>query len=197
MRHVRGWRHPGEDLRLVHEPFPRRIGVTAKDANNDLIDGVVFAWFIDNQPAGEQISNGNGALEVLSPVAVVSVKATYNGESQGPVKLALDQKTYEFRFDLQIHPRGKEFSMKHFPALIGIFFILLAVGLAFAFNNPSSFQRQVVLAMLSLGAGGFGGEIAGFIKADLTLGNKLAVSAGGAAAIFVLFYFFLPAGTII
>jgi hypothetical protein len=49
--------------------------------------------------------------------------------------------------------------------------------------------------MFSLGGGGFGGEIAGFINADLTLGQKLKITAGGAAAIFVLLYFFVPAGT--
>jgi hypothetical protein len=84
--------------------------------------------------------------------------------------------------------------MKHFPALAGIFFILLAVILVFVFDNPNRLQTQVVLAMFALGGGGFGGEISGFIKTDLTLGTKLKIAAGGAAAIFVVLFFFVPAG---
>ncbi len=85
--------------------------------------------------------------------------------------------------------------MKHFPAIVGIVFILLTVILAMTIQHPSPFQIHVMLATLALGAGGFAGEFAGYLVANITLGRKLAVTAGGAMAIFALLFFFVPAGT--
>jgi hypothetical protein len=83
--------------------------------------------------------------------------------------------------------------MKHFPALVGIIFVLLALAYAFAFQKPTPPQVYFLLALCSVAGGGFGGEIAGFIKTDLTLSSKLTISAAGAFAIFVLLYLFVPA----
>jgi hypothetical protein len=176
-------------------PFARRIDVKAKDKNGDLIPGVAFEWRAGDVGAGEAPStDGHVSFELTDPNAVVSVKATFEGESQAK-KLVVGQTSYEFRFaEVEVNPQWRSFVMKHFPALIGIAFILLTVVLAVEMRDPTAFQQHVILATLSLGAGGFGGEIAGFINLDLTLGKKLALSAGGAVAIFVLLYFFVPAG---
>ena len=82
---------------------------------------------------------------------------------------------------------------KHFPALIGIAFVVIAIVLAFAFSSPSPLQVHIILAVLSLGGGAFGTEISGMINVNLGLGTKLAVGATGAAAIFVILYFSVPA----
>ena len=86
--------------------------------------------------------------------------------------------------------------MKHFPALIGVLFILLGLGLAFYFGCPNTLQQRLVLATFALGAGGFGGEIAGFLKVDLSLTQKATISAGGAMAVFIILFFFVPAGSL-
>ena len=82
---------------------------------------------------------------------------------------------------------------KHFPAFVGIFFVLIAIILAFSFPEPTPLQIRVILAVLSLGGGAFGTEISGMIKVNLSLGEKFVIGATGAAAIFVILYFAVPA----
>src|SRR5262245_50551408 len=119
-------------------PFPRRISISVKDANGDLLRGASVLWFVGDTPVGEGIEiDGHASLEIQDPDVVVSVKATYEGCTQGPVMLAVDQTTYEFRFDVVAHPLWRQFAMKHFAALVGIAFVLLAVVLVFVFKNPT------------------------------------------------------------
>jgi hypothetical protein len=82
---------------------------------------------------------------------------------------------------------------RHFPAVIGIFFVGISIILAFVFTNPNTLQTKIILAVLSLGGGAFGTEISGMIKVDLSLGSKFVIGATGAAAIFVILYFAVPA----
>jgi hypothetical protein len=174
--------------------FARRISVTVVDSNGESIPGATIAWYLNDTDAGSA-TGGRSSLEVFDSSAAVSVRAIVGNEVQGPVKLAASQDNFEFRFDLQLHSQWWQFMMKHFPAIVGIVFILLALTLTFSFQTPTPLQVHVLLAMFALGGGGFGGEIAGFINADLTLSTKLKITAGGAAAIFVLLYFFVPAGS--
>jgi hypothetical protein len=181
---------------VTDQQFARRIAVTARDSNGELLKGVSISWSVNGTTVGGGIqSDGHCSIELHDASAVVAVTATYDGHTLGPVILAQGLDAYEFEFDLVIHPKWKQFFMKHFPAIIGIAFILLAVLLGFVYQAPTPLQTHILLGLFSIGGGGFGGEIAGFIKTDLTLGRKLAISAGGAAAIFVLLYFFVPAGT--
>jgi hypothetical protein len=173
--------------------FTRRIDVRGTDRHGHPLRGVVFDWFVDGEHVGTAATNGQASIEIDSSAAIVAITAQFDGEKMS-IRLAPDQTFYTFLFDVSAYPYWREFGMKHFPALVGIAFILLASVLAFAFREPNDLQRHVILAMFALGGGGFGGEIAGFIKADMTLGTKLTISAGGAAAIFVLLYFFIPAG---
>jgi hypothetical protein len=86
------------------------------------------------------------------------------------------------------------FAQKHFAAIAGIAFVLLALVLAFAFDNPTRLQRQLILVIVALGGGAFSLEFAKQINANMSLGKQLSVAAGGAAAVFVILYFFVPAG---
>jgi hypothetical protein len=94
----------------------------------------------------------------------------------------------------RIMDANQPFAQKHFGAIAGIVFILIALALGFSFQNPTALQRQLILVTLSLGGGAFSLEFANKIRANLTLGQKLVISAGGAAAVFVILYFFTPAG---
>jgi hypothetical protein len=89
---------------------------------------------------------------------------------------------------------NQPFYRKHFGALAGIAFVAAALILAFTFDNPTPLQKQLILVTAALGGGGFSMEFAHRIKANLSLGQKLTVAAGGAAAVFVILYFFTPAG---
>lgn len=54
-------------------------------------------------------------------------------------------------------------------------------------------QNIWVVVAISLGCGGFIGEIAGFLHGDLGMGAKLLIGAGGALIIFGSIWFFAPA----
>lgn len=173
--------------------FPRRIDVRAVDRYGQPLRGVVFDWYVGGVHAGTTTTDGQANLEIDNKSAIVAITARHDDQTRS-IKLAPDQAAFTFSFDANAYPYWREFGMTHFPALAGIVFIVLAVILAFAFSEPTDLQRHLILAMFALGGGGFGGEIAGFIKVDMKLGTKLTIAAGGAAAIFVLLFFFVPAG---
>lgn len=176
--------------------FVRRIKATARDLNRELLTGAKIYWYVDNEPAGSGSNvEGSSTLEIESPHAVVSVAAEYSGRRTNPVRLSQEQTLYEFTFNVESHPRWSTFTMKHFPALVGIVFILIGVALSFLFPCASSLQTRLILAMFALGAGGFAGEIAGLIKTELNLGTKLRISAAGGLAVFVVLFFYEPAGS--
>jgi hypothetical protein len=176
--------------------YPRSIHVTARDANGELLRGAAFEWYVNGQPAGGVLnSDGHTDITPTNSNGTVRVDVSYPGQKTQTVTLALAQNAWNFPFpEVEQNPNWRQFAMKHFPAIIGIVFIVAAVVLVFAFSNPNPLQTHIVLALFALGGGGFGGEIAGFIKADIKFGQQLAISAGGAAAIFALLYFFVPAG---
>jgi hypothetical protein len=188
-------RNQSEALRLVSS-FPRRITVRVVDRSGFQIPDATIQYWINGEGPLTATGHGQANIELADDLgaASVSVKATYEGVEQGPTVLSADQSEWRFQFDTDIYPLWRGFIMKHFSALVGIFFILLALVLVFVFDSPTPLQTHLVLAMFALGGGGFGGEVAGFIKTSLTLGTKLKIAAGGAAAIFVVLYFFIPAG---
>ncbi|MEI9996405.1 MAG: hypothetical protein WDM91_17540 [Rhizomicrobium sp.] len=177
---------------MTDQLFSRRIAVRALDASGALIKGTKFQWFLNGQDGGESsYTDGLSSYELMSD-AVVSVRSEYDGIVLGPVTLSSDQTWYDFHFDLTVRPTWLETVVKQLPAIVGLALILLVVVLGFAFANPSPIQTHILLAVLSIGGGAFGGVISGFIKADIKLGTQVVISAGGAAAIFALLYFFPP-----
>lgn len=90
---------------------------------------------------------------------------------------------------------NQPFWQKHFGALAGLVLLAAAVILAFTFQNPSPLQEQVILILVSLGGGAFSLEFAERgMRLNLKLGAKLVVFATGAAAVFIILFFFTPAG---
>lgn len=173
--------------------LPRRVAVFAKDRYGHPITEVNFSWKINGKHAGSINNSSQSNIDIAGREATISVTAEYKGKKK-TVTLDNSQASYTFHFGVSVFPYWSDFFMKHFPAVVGIVFILIAITLAFVFPEPNNLQRHLILSMFSLGGGGFGGEIAGFIKVDMTLNNKLKIAAGGAAAIFVLLFFFVPAG---
>lgn len=78
----------------------------------------------------------------------------------------------------------------YLTAGVGVIFILISVLLIILYPNPSPAQYQVFKIVLALACAGFAAAIPGAI--NVGVGN--AVRAGGAMGVFVIIYFFSPAG---
>ena len=78
----------------------------------------------------------------------------------------------------------------YLTAGVGVIFILISVLLIILYPNPSPAQYQVFKIVLALACAGFAAAIPGAIN----VGVGHAVRAGGAMAVFVIIYFFSPAG---
>jgi hypothetical protein len=81
----------------------------------------------------------------------------------------------------------------YLTAGVGVIFILISVLLIILYPNPSPAQYQVFKIVLALACAGFAAAIPGAI--DVGVGH--AVRAGGAMAVFVIIYFFSPAGMMV
>jgi hypothetical protein len=179
---------------MTQPVLPRRIVVRAKDASGVPIRGARFEWRVNGEVAGAgELTDGHSDLEVTDPGAVVTVSAEVGGIRREAVRLAANAQQYEFRFDeIDQFPAWQHFVRTRFPVLTGVMFVLLTITLAFVFGRPTRFQTNIMYATFALGGGAFSSWIAGEIRTDLTVGKKLTISAGGAAAIFVILYFFRP-----
>jgi hypothetical protein len=79
---------------------------------------------------------------------------------------------------------------QHIAAIIGLALAAVAVALTFAVRAVTPLQRQILLALFALAGGAIATEIPGFLRVDVTLGQKTVIGAGGALAVFVLLYLF-------
>jgi hypothetical protein len=174
--------------------FDRKVIVFVRDADNHLVEDSTITWTRNDKPGGKiDHSEGRGEITVTNEKDKIEVCAEYQDKKEKRL-LALDQTSCTIVFhDLHTRPGWRVIMEKHFPAFIGIAFILIAVVLTFSFSSPNSLQIHVILAVLALGGGAFGTEISGMIKTDLKLGEKFVIGATGAAAIFVILYFAVPA----
>ncbi len=86
-----------------------------------------------------------------------------------------------------------EFIEKHFPAVSGICFLLVAIYLAFSNNSQTAFQQRIILATFALAGAGIATEITGFLNVNMKFGTKLAIQAGGALAVFIVLFLLVPA----
>lgn len=177
-------------------PFNRQVLVYVRDADNHLVEGANIKFKEDGvDRGGVDNSDGHATYTLLREKGIVEVSFEYHGLGDTK-RLAVEQQDWTFVLpDLHVTPTWRNVMEKHFPAIIGVLFILVATILAFTFSSPSALQTHVILAVFSLGGGAFGSEISGMIKADISLGSKLVVGATGAAAIFVVLYFAVPAGS--
>jgi len=82
-------------------------------------------------------------------------------------------------------------SVERFLAFgFGIIFVVVLLILAIKFPNPTPFQYTVFRIVLALAAGGVAGMIPGFLTIEISKWLR----AGGALAVFVIVYFYSPAG---
>ena len=170
----------------------RLILVDIQDALGEPIPGAVVKVSVNGQPTGEvQTTNiGRATITVSSPSAIVEIEAV---PVRKQVKFAENVENFVLRFEEFVR-RGPTFWEKHFPAGIGICFLVITIALVFIFADPKPLQAYVILATLSVALGAIASEITGLLKVDIGIGTKVAISAAGALAVFVIIYFFKPAG---
>jgi 8-oxo-dGTP pyrophosphatase MutT (NUDIX family) len=77
--------------------------------------------------------------------------------------------------------------------IFGTAFVVALLVLAIAFPKPTPFQYLVFKITLSLAAAGVAAMIPGFVNVRMDTNIGLAITAGGALAIFVIVFFFNPA----
>jgi hypothetical protein len=74
----------------------------------------------------------------------------------------------------------------------GVVFVAVLLVFVFFAPNPTNQQFEVIRIVLALAAGGVAAMIPGFLDLHLKAGATLALRAGGALAVFVV-YFYSPA----
>lgn len=174
--------------------FGRRITVSVRDRRGELVPNTKIEWFAGTKFLGQVIdSDGHANIQLKNSASIVTVRVTRKRIKQ-EAKLAAGQDSWEFKLPMVLHPTGLEFMREHFAGLVGIVFVLIATALIFVFSAANKAQLHVAFALFALGGGAFSGEFAKWIKVDLKIGAQVAISAVGAAAIFVILFFFIPAG---
>ena len=167
----------------------RNIHVFVVDRNGVEINGAEVRFYSDGNLLGSVISaKGRASIQLENPGAPITVRVEYEGEAQ-EAKLAEGQNSFKFTYDVSVR---EPFLRENFPALVGLLLLAVGVGLAFAVSPRSNFEKQIILILMSLGAGGIASIIPGFLNIRLTLGQKLAISAAGALAVFVIVFFNPP-----
>lgn len=78
--------------------------------------------------------------------------------------------------------------------IFGVAFIVTMLVLAVFFSRPEPFQYMVFRVTLALAAAGVAAMIPGFISVDINPSAAVLIRAGGAVAVFLIVYFFSPAG---
>src|SRR5580693_6576870 len=82
-------------------------------------------------------------------------------------------------------------SVERFLAFgFGVIFVVVLLILAIKYPNPTPFQYTVFRIVLALAAGGVAAMIPGFLSIEVAKWLR----AGGALAVFVIVYFYSPAG---
>src|ERR1700724_905436 len=135
--------------------FDRMVNVSIKDGNDEPLVGSRVEWFLDGKLAGTNTeTDGHASITLKDRAAAISIRVSYPGQPTQEVKLAATQDFWEFKFEnIILHARWRTFMSKHWPAIVGILFILLAVVLVFVFNKPTALQTHVILGMVALGGG--------------------------------------------
>jgi hypothetical protein len=169
--------------------FMRTIHFFVRDRKNRPIPGARIEFTKDGTPAGGvPNSEGRGEILLQDRTSVVTVAATYQGETQ-KAQLAQAQDAFTFNFDTDVQP---EFMEKHIALIVGLVLFAVGIALAFIFGAPTPLQTRIILGTFSLGGGAIATEISGMVKVDIKLGTALAIGATGALAIFVILYMVVP-----
>jgi len=80
--------------------------------------------------------------------------------------------------------------------VFGVVFCIAILAIAVFVRNPTPLLVTVIKIIIALSAAGIAATVPGFLKVELSPTTAISIRAGGAIAIFVLVFFFTPAGLI-
>jgi hypothetical protein len=148
--HLEGWNAKraasSATVVSVTPQFNRQVLVYVRDADNHLVEGSTIRWKENGQDRGSiEHSDGHGTLTPVHQDSIVEVTVEYDGLQPQTRTLAVDQTSCTIVFpNLHVHPTTWIHTMEgHFPAFAGIFFILIAIALAFVFSSPTLHYRLI------------------------------------------------------
>jgi hypothetical protein len=75
----------------------------------------------------------------------------------------------------------------------GVVFLAALLVISLLWPNPTPSQLKVQAGIMALAAGGFSTVISGLLNISSKVGGQLAIGAGGAFAVLILYYFYNPA----
>jgi hypothetical protein len=75
----------------------------------------------------------------------------------------------------------------------GVVFLAALLAISLLWANPTPSQLKVQASIMALAAGGFSTVISGLLNISSRVGGQLAIGAGGAFAVLILYYFYNPA----
>jgi hypothetical protein len=171
-------------------PLGRTIVIPVRDRAGRPLPGATVSFTVNGKPAGTaKNTNAGGLIQLSDRQAVVTVSASYHGETMGPITLAQNADHYTFQFDIDV---GGPFMERHVPLAVGVVLLLIALALAFTFGTPNPLQTRLILATASLGGGAIATEIPGMLQVNMSFGQKLVIGATGAIAVFAILYLVVP-----
>jgi hypothetical protein len=203
----------GEVLLLMD----RLINIYVRDKHGNLLPDCTIDVEVDGDHFGTfEAAEGHASVGMGGRRVNVRLTATYDGSSQsallGP---DTDQFTFEFAVTGRYSTMYRDIALGALasviivgaivalfylgllagamPLVTGMLLLIAAVALAFIFPEQNNLQQHLVRGMFALGVGLVASQIPGLINIDLGLGEKAKITAGGALAVYVISYFFVPA----
>lgn len=197
---------------------PRTITIFVKDSRGNPLPGATVSFSVDGMAAGVvpgATSEGRGRID--PPLeSDVEVSAEYEGVTKGPVKLSPEACSYTFTFGVIGEYTQMPFlkglviliigvcifsyivylanSVELAPIVIGLMLLFICIGIVFSINDLNKLQQQMLRSMFSLSLGAVASGIPGILNVKISLGSQVAIAATGAIAVWLIVFFFKPAG---
>jgi len=175
----------------------RDVRVYAKDGRGFPLQHSDIAAYAGDRLVGKALdSNGQAQISASGPDVPIRIVVEYDHDGRVLKQerlLAIDQSTVTIPFpEVILEASTMDLVKQNIPAVIGLFLLLVALALGFAYPDPTEFQIFLIRAVFSLGAGGVASVIPGFFQFNAGLGAKFGISAGGALAVLALMYIVNP-----
>ncbi|NYZ12180.1 hypothetical protein HL658_06435 [Azospirillum sp. RWY-5-1] len=170
----------------------RVIRVDVRDLDDLPVGGAKVLFSLDGEPFSEVVTGIEPiTCQISSQACKVGISVSYKDYTEG---VLLSQDANRHVFSIPIHQRDNNMTQtaERWAVIVGCIFVAIAIFLGFYFDNQSSLQNRIIISVLSIGLASFGSTIIGVLKVEMKLGQRLAVTAAGALAIFVLLFFFGP-----